>query len=372
MSAKRLRMIIGIALTAISVPLSFSPAPVSAGPVATEYYACSKAGQLSRVSTSSHPCPRSWTAVSGLFLGADFSSADLSRANLEGVDLTGVDLTDANLTNANLTNANLTNANLTKAKLRSANLTEATLTNANFTGANLRNANLTNTAVYSTNFTNAKLTGVISGFVGGAPSILPSGWSLIGGYLVGAGADLTNANFQWANLRDTDLRNVNLTSAKFDYADLTRTDFRGSNLTNAEIVGADISYTDFRGTNLTGLTGSDVRQDGAPILPIGWLTYNGLLVGPGANLTNADLTGVTMKNVNLTGANLTNVVLTGAILTNAKLSGANLTNVVLTGARLGVANLTSADLTNVVSGGITGNPTLPPGWALVGGYLVTS
>jgi hypothetical protein len=26
----------------------------------------------------------------------------------------------------------------------------------------------------------------------------------------------------------------------------------------------------------------------------------------------------------------------------------------------------------VVSGGITGNPTLPPGWALVGGYLVTS
>jgi uncharacterized protein YjbI with pentapeptide repeats len=45
----------------------------------------------------------------------------------------------------------------------------------NLTGANLTNANLTGVA----------LNGVISGGIIGTPAALPSGWTLVGGVLIG-------------------------------------------------------------------------------------------------------------------------------------------------------------------------------------------
>jgi titin len=73
-----------------------------------------------------------------------------------------------------------------------------------------------------------------------------------------------------------------------------------------------------------------------------------------------------LEDANLSGASLVNVNLTSADLRRANLSGALLSNVDLTGALLG-----GATLTDVVSSGIIGTPAeLPAGWEIASGSLV--
>jgi len=66
-----------------------------------------------------------------------------------------------------------------------------------------------------------------------------------------------------------------------------------------------------------------------------------------ANLTDANLSEINLANADLRGADLTNANVTGADLRKTKLNGANLTNANLTKAKLTFANLTGADLTGV-------------------------
>ncbi len=99
-----------------------------------------------------------------------------------------------------------------------------------------------------------------------------------------------------------------------------------------------------------------------PLLPASWHLPGGYLLGPGANLTSAnlagmdltgiDLTGANLTSANLAGANLTGIDLTGANLTSANLANTNLTGIDLTGANLTGANLTSANLAGMDLTGI--------------------
>jgi Pentapeptide repeats (8 copies) len=62
---------------------------------------------------------------------------------------------------------------------------------------------------------------------------------------------------------------------------------------------------------------------GAPeTLPTGWQLIRGYLVGPGANLSAANLTGVSPHEVNLTDANLTDALLVGATVVSVNWTGA--------------------------------------------------
>ena len=282
--------------------------------------------------------------------GAELASCDLANANLYGVNLAGADLTDANLAGANLTNANLTNANLTGvtggsvdlqgAALTGANLTNATITSGLFDGATLQGSTITDSQ-----FSGSDFTGLISGGVIGTPSILPTNWSLAGGYLLGPTANLTNDDLSGVNVANADLAGAYLT-------------------------GANLSGTGLGSANLSGLITGGVT--GTPsTLPSNWSLANGYLIGPsaflyGANLTGADLSGADASGGNFEGANLTNANLTGANLTN--IDGINST---FTGADLGSTSLSGSDLDDVVSGGITGvAASLPSSWQLASGYLV--
>ena len=160
--------------------------------------------------------------------GFDLTGANLFNADLTGADLTGATLTDANLTDANLSNANLTGVisggivgvpsalpqgwtlvdgqlidsdatttmpnlqgadlsgnNLSGANLEGANLGSADLFNADLTNADLSLANLTGANLTDANLSGADLTGVRSGGIIGAPSVLPTGSTLVDGLLVG-------------------------------------------------------------------------------------------------------------------------------------------------------------------------------------------
>ena len=74
------------------------------------------------------------------------------------------------------------------ANLIDAHLQETNLNGAHLTGANLDNASLANTS----------LGNLISGELTGIPTILPAGWIITNGYLIGPGSSLTGLNLEGA------------------------------------------------------------------------------------------------------------------------------------------------------------------------------
>lgn len=295
-----------------------------------------------------------------------FPSANLRNADLSGLDLTGTDLTDADLTGASLTGAffrddeGTSGVNLTRARLTGVTSggivgdavlpTGWQLTNGYLVG---QGANLTDADLAGADLTGADLRGVTSGGVDCTGCKLPVGWQWTGlkagGFLVGPGADLRGADLIGIDLRGADLTGAqlrgatlsgaNLSGAMLRDLDLTGIDLRGSDLTGAELSRSTISGADFTGATLTGLRSfSLVSTPVAAVLPAPWLVRGGSLVGPGANLRGLGFAGVDLRGVRAPGADLG----------GANLSSANLTGVDLTGANLTGANLTGTDLTNAI------------------------
>jgi uncharacterized protein YjbI with pentapeptide repeats len=117
------------------------------------------------------------------------------------------------------------------------------------------------------------------------------------------------------------------TRADLSRARLTEIDLRGENLLQVEFFRADLSYADLDYANLTAC---DLSK---------------------ANLAYADLTGARLRRARLGYANLRNATLnhadlSGAKLANADLGNANLSGADLTGADLTRANLSGANLEN--------------------------
>ena len=89
-------------------------------------------------------------------------------------------------------------------------------------------------------------------------------------------------------------------------------------------------------------------------LPLGWTFFNGYLIGSGADLRGAALSGDSMPGINLSAANVSEAKFTGDDLTGAIFTGAtvfdtgfedaNLTDADFSGDNLDGSNLTGADL----------------------------
>jgi len=254
-------------------------------------------------------------------------------------------------------------------------------------GANLTNVSFANFNLSGVNLTNAILTGVTSGGITGTPLALPSGWLVIGGYLIGP-----NANLNGANLSGLDLSKCTLTGVTS--GGITGTGYTlptgwqimngylvgpGANLTGATLTGAFAATTDLTGVILTGIVSNAIT--GTPLRfpnTTGWGIQSGYLLGPGINLS-----GITLKNIDISTIDFTNAMLTGLIssgingnyilpskwtLVGGYLIGPNAN---LTGINIDKLDLSSCTLTNVTSGGITGIPkALPTGWQLFNGYFV--
>jgi uncharacterized protein YjbI with pentapeptide repeats len=236
--------------------------------------------------------PAGWRVLKGYL---EAPGAVLSAADLSGADLSNVDLTGANLAGANLTNANLTNATLTRVVL---------------TGATVGNAVFLNS-------TESKLAGVRSGGLVGTPKSLPAGgrYRLVTGYLVGPNVNLSTANFPpGANLEGAQLTDANLTAARLPVsllgASMTNAILTGATLTDATLYNADMSNAQLYGVVAHNIAGEPKS------LPAGWAYRNLYLVGPGANLVNAQLAGADLTGVNLSGAFLNGADLTGVIWSN--------------------------------------------------------
>jgi uncharacterized protein YjbI with pentapeptide repeats len=210
----------------------------------------------------------------------------------------------------------------------------------------------------------------------GNPKNWPSNWgderlAVIGGYIVGTKANLSNAN----------LSGFDLTSY-------------GSDLVGANLNGANLAGTKLAGTYLGGATdentGGGTRTanvKGTPAtLPDGARMVGTSIVAPSVNLDGAnfskmdlhdsDFSTMSFVGTNFNGANLKGVKfnkrnLTGADLTGADLTGADLTGAILTNAKIGSAKLGDATLTGIKTGGMTGTPASKPATlTLLGGFLL--
>ena len=331
--------------------------------------------------------PANWTLASGYLAGPD---AYLYRAALAGASLAHADLDGADLQNANLDGAMLTGADLDGIDGNSVNLSNADLAGAALTSADLQLATLTGADVDAAALGTATLGGVTSGSLTGMPASLPANWTLLSGYLLGPQVQLTNGDLAGENLTGTDLADayiqdtdlagaglagvdleqvsllatdltganlagVNLTSAYISFFDydssgnpiltkLTNANLTGADLTGAQLGGVDIAGAQLADATLTSVTSQDLTGTPAS-LPANWFVQSGYLIGPGADLNNANLSGV-----NLSGGNLTGIKLAAATLTSANLSDATLTSATiggdLTGANLVGANLTDASVAN--------------------------
>ncbi|MSV67574.1 MAG: hypothetical protein F2877_00720, partial [Actinobacteria bacterium] len=231
----------------------------------------------------------------------------------------------------------------------------------------------------------------------GASETAFSGVSLVGADMSNAnfsGTDLSGVDLTDAVLTGTNLNRVNLTGATLTDADLSTASLLNTTFTNADLGGALLA-----GTSLVGVRSGGLR--GIPAsLPDWWTAGNGYLIGPGADLTGADLSGLDLAGVFLDSVDLSNVNLSGVDLQGTTLSGADLRGTrsgpagiegipialpagwqLVDGYLLGPGadmsrmnlsgfNLSQLDLRGVRSGGITGQPSaLPTGWRLRGGYL---
>ena len=242
-----------------------------------------------------------------------------------------------------------------KLNLINANLIGADLTGADLIGADLTGATLTDATILRTKFHDS--TGIT-----GTPT-LPANYQIVENkndppqkYIVGPGVDLTGADLSGVNLTDVDLTDADLTGAtNFDLtgATILRTKFHDSTgitgtptlPANYQIVentndppqkyivgpGVDLTGADLSGVNLTGATilrtkfHDSTGITGTPTLPANYQIVENTndppqkyIVGPGVDLTDADLTGVNLIDVDLTGADLTGANLTATTTQRTK------------------------------------------------------
>ena len=285
--------------------------------------------------------------------------ANLEDCNLSYSDQSGVDLNNANFNGADLEGTYLGDTNLTDATF----IGSATdVQDVNFYGADIQGAD----------FASDDFTGIKSGGVTGTPAVLPTGWNVGDGYLMGPGVnlsyvDLSNVVFPAADLTGADFQGDNLSND-----DLTAvTSFDGTNLQNVDFYGADIQGVDFSTNDFTGIKSGGITTTPAA-LPSGWAVGGGYLMGPGVNLSYIDLSNVVFPAADLTGAdfqgdNLSNDDLTAV----TSFDGTNLQNVDFYGADIQGVDFSTNDFTGIKSGGITTTPAaLPSGWAVGGGFLM--
>jgi uncharacterized protein YjbI with pentapeptide repeats len=219
----------------------------------------------------------------------------------------------------------------------------------------------------------------------------------VGCHLIGADLandDLSGVDFRNIDMHDSDLSYGNHPNADFSNANLTNSDLAYSVLDGSRFTGANLDHADFQYTSLIGVSSGGITGTNV-LLPVNWQLTAGYLVGPsadlrnaqlanadlrqaqlmyaqiaygtlaGSNLANSDLRGADARGADLHGTDFTTATLmwsnlSWANLSNANLTGANLSGAVLAGVNFNGANLTGADLTNADLTGVNWQNTICP------------
>jgi uncharacterized protein YjbI with pentapeptide repeats len=289
--------------------------------------------------------------------------------NLDGVNLFDCDLTLMNYANIKLQNVIHDHTTILKDKyfITSKNYLlgpDVDMSNLKLSfgkeiiGKNLRFMNLSNCELTDTVLTNTDLRGAnLSGLKSKnihckQPDLLPYGYTIEEGVIIGTNVDLTEKSFY----------NLNV--------------FAGKNLENANLSRMNLSGYDLTGTNLSnavlfGIKSGNIKCSGSCSLPPNYTLTNGYIVGPDVILENAIFNNVVI-NHNVNGIYSKNVSGISFQNTDFKLVNGHIIGpyVNLFGYNLENADLTNCVLTNCYTTGIIYNAlTIPPsGYEIKGDY----
>ncbi len=243
------------------------------------------------------------TVYSSQLNGVDLSRTDLSQTPagpaqftlvLDKVDLSGIKLRKTNLTNASLQGTRFYG---TGEDRRPGTFDDwiSDLSEANFEGANLTGASLNSAVMNRTTFVRAVLNK--ANFSSGS---------------------LTGANFSSALLIGANLQQAILKEASFTGADIGSANFLGANLASARLGKVKAQGAQLSLTNLSKSEWQGADLSGANL--------------SGANLQNADLSSAKLANANFKDARLQDANLRNADVSSVDFRGANLAGVNFQGA----------------------------------------
>jgi len=153
------------------------------------------------------------------------------------------------LVSAALTGQTFANLSMRGIDLSGATLTSTTFTNTDLSGAAIRNTNLSGLNLSSITLTNLASSG-LNGGSGGSAVVLPSGYSIISGFLIGPTVNMSSNDMSGIVIQASQ----SCSSANFSSANLTNADLSGVNLSNANFTGSNLSNANFANTNLSGVT----------------------------------------------------------------------------------------------------------------------
>jgi uncharacterized protein YjbI with pentapeptide repeats len=153
------------------------------------------------------------------------------------------------LVGAPLTGETFANLSMRGVDLSGATLTSTTFTNTDLSGAAIRNTNLSGLNFATATITNLASSGLTGGS-GGSAVVLPSGYSIISGYIFGPSVNMSSVDIYGIVIQASQ----SCSSANFSSANLTNADLSGVNLSNANFTGANLTNANFANTNLSGVT----------------------------------------------------------------------------------------------------------------------
>ena len=289
------------------------------------------------------------------FPRVDFHQADLTEVQAAGASFIGGNFVDAKLTDmevgslfekqvlggtqsgkSRVASADFTGANFSHAQMSRARLQGANLKNAVFTGADLSRAILFGSNLDGADLRHADLTGVRSGLISGRP-LLPDGWTIESGYLVGPGADLSVLGAERYLEEDRSA----VASGKV---------LIGSAGAKCPVVWSKGSLPAY---------GSQARGYGS-------LELKSFV---GRDLTGVNFTGMNLRGANFKSAKLEGTVFAGANLESVDFSGALMSRVSFEYATLNKTNFSRSEWEDVSSGCTTAldavsTNSFPKGWKL--------
>ncbi len=150
----------------------------------------------------------------------------------------------------------------------------------------------------------------------------------------------TNTDFSGADLRGCTMVRVRFGGSDFSDADLSGADLTGANLTGIDATGATFDGATITSSNWTGAAGVTAAQLTAtspiwtglalPPVDLSGVDFSergyamAYLWAPGAQLAEADLTGVQLGAANLIGADLQGATLVATPMAGANVSGAHI------------------------------------------------
>jgi uncharacterized protein YjbI with pentapeptide repeats len=311
---------------------------------------------------------------------------DLSNANLQGFIFMGVNFSGVNFTNADLSGSVFSGCIFTACNFRGANFqtslflsetilfnSDSYIYNCDFASANMNNIHIYGMQVSNCNFTSTTMTDMVvvycefdqtnfTGSIWTGACLYSNTYvdctyvGLISGDIQDHVGEGTGANFQFIQFGDNTFTDLHPNVFDSNYSLINGyivgpQVILSCDFSNVTLVGTNLSGTDLnRVLNFNGVISGGIT--GTPILPFPYIFVNGYIVGPGVDLTGAQIQGSNLRSTVLTrvdftgadleGCNLDDVNCTSSTFINTNLDGASLTNANLTGCRFATQDVTIA------------------------------